>query len=43
MIWPANLSNLNLIKNVWSILKDKINRRQPRPLTRDAMAQVIYE
>lgn len=23
MIWPANLPNLNLIKNVWAILKDK--------------------
>ena len=29
MKWPANSSNLNLIKNVWRLLKGRIQRRFP--------------
>ena len=43
MKWPANSPDLNPIENVWSLLKSRINKRQPRPHIKQEMTDAINE
>lgn len=43
MKWPANSPDLNPIKNVCSLLKSRINKRRPRPHTKQEMTDAINE
>lgn len=31
LIWPASSSDLNLIGDIWNLLKNRLNQRNPRP------------
>lgn len=43
MRWPTNFPDRNPIENVWAIFKSRINKRRPRPLTKQEMADTISE
>lgn len=43
MKWPANSPDINVIKYVWSPFKSRINKRQPRPHTKQEMTDAVNE
>ena len=43
MHWQANFPDLNPIENVWALLKIRINKRHPRPLTKQELIDAINE
>lgn len=43
MDWPPSSPDLNPIEDVWNLLKDNINARQPRPRGKDEMAIAVQE
>ena len=43
MCCPANSPDLNPIENVWALLKFRMNKSLPRPLTNEEMVDAINE
>ena len=41
--WPSSFSDLNLIENIWSILKNWLQAREPRPQRIDEIKQAVME
>ncbi|RPB11987.1 hypothetical protein P167DRAFT_488465 [Morchella conica CCBAS932] len=41
--WPPFSPNLNPIENIWSLLKDRLNTRRPRPRRREEIRTAILE
>ena len=39
--WPANSPDLNPIEAVWNLIKTRLAKRKPRPLTKEAMQAAI--
>lgn len=41
--WPASSPDMNVIEYVWKILKHRIQRRDPRPVTVSELKEEIFE
>jgi len=43
LLGPPRSPDLNPIENIWSILKDRLNKWHPQPELREGMAEAIQK
>ena len=41
--WSANSPDLNLLENLWHLLRATIKKRNPRPIRKEDLKQVLKE